>query len=90
VDKESFLAKLGEIEATFDGLPPSDALDRARYQCERLRHAVRHAHSEGVRFAAFTLGRLLEDRSHGFPDSARTAYEALRTAFEEAGYKLHH
>lgn len=60
----------------------------ARYQCGRLRHALSHAHAEGARFAAFTLGRLLAKPDTGVDEAVHQAYAALRTALISAGHKL--
>jgi len=63
----------------------SDAL----YQCGRLRHALEHAHSEGARFAAFTLGRLVGTALADDAEAAR-AFDALKQAMVDAGHRLAH
>ncbi len=60
----------------------------AVYQCERLRQALSQSHSEGARFAAFTLGRLIRRADPAFDEATREAHDALRTALSAAGHKV--
>jgi hypothetical protein len=83
------LELLGAVEAALESLDGQDGVSDALYQCGRLRHALGQAHSEGARFAAFTLGRLVTTRISD-DESTRKAYDTLKQAMVEAGHRLAH
>jgi len=85
---QTILSRLDELAQLLPGQGPDEPRARAVYQCERLRHAVQHAHSEGVRFAGFTLGRILSEPAHAFSDDVRRKYDELREALEAVGHRL--
>ena len=90
LDLKAASPQLAALESLLGGLPDSDTLARARSHCERLGRALASAHSEGARFAAFTLGHIVNDPAQGFPDAVRRSYEDLKSVLEGQGLRLHH
>jgi hypothetical protein len=88
--RETLLDRLTRIESVLAGGATPPAGRQALYQCERLRHAVEHAHAEGIRFASFTLGRLLLDLPEDAGSEARTLFDGLKQTLEAAGIHISH
>jgi len=63
--------------------------ERAIYQCDRLEQALRHWHAEAIRFAAFTINRIVEmqpEQLGGARDDIRQRIHELRGALADAGH----
>jgi hypothetical protein len=80
---------LAAVEAVRDALrkePPSPAAAQALDQCDRLQLAISQFHAEGLRFAAFTLLRMVHGHGTAFAESVQQATRDLKAALEAAGY----
>ena len=81
IDKSSLIASLGALRAALESEPSTPV-----HQCERLHQAVLQSHSEGLRFAAFTLRRLMQQSGANLGEPTKTAARALQEDLEAAGY----
>ena len=70
------------IKADADGPPAVAALA----QCDRLEVAISQFHAEGLRFAAFTLFRMVQSSGTVFTEPVHAATRDLKAALETAGY----
>jgi hypothetical protein len=86
IDKPALIASLGALRAALESEPPTPVVIQALHQCERLHHAVLQSHSEGLRFAAFTLSRLMQQPGANLGEPTRTAARALQEGLNAAGY----
>ena len=68
-------------------LPADGWRETALYQCDRLRLAIASSHSEGTRFAAFTLAKMIRDRA-GLPDAVSGRMQHIRSRLEQQGLDL--
>lgn len=87
--KTQLLDILSALERQLQTRADRSGVSEARYQCERLRHALQHAHSEGARFAAFTLGRLVTAHLSDDAEVVR-GFDGLKQALMDAGHRLAH
>ncbi len=85
-NKAAVLAALGAVRAALKNEPESALVTRALDQCERLELAITQFHAEGLRFAAFTLLRMVQSSGTGFTEPVHSATRNLKTALESAGY----
>jgi hypothetical protein len=85
-NKAAVLDRLSSVRAALENEPQSPAVARALEQCDRLELAIRQFHAEGLRFAAFTLLRIVFAHGTGFTDRVHIATQNLKTALEMAGY----
>ncbi len=85
-EKDSLLSRVAAVREALDAAPSGDAVDRARYQTERLVAAIRSSHGEGIRFAAYTINHLLTTRSKEFPSSIAPVFAELKHALESSGH----
>jgi hypothetical protein len=85
-NKATVLEALTGLRAALKNEPESPPLDSALEQCDRLEHAIRQFHAEGLRFAAFTLLRMVQNNRTAFTDPVHSATRSLKTALESAGY----
>lgn len=89
IEKDTpLLDALDRFETALRAHVQSSAITDALYQCERLRLALRNSHAEGIRFAAFTIGRLLTRASPAVDDAVGRAHDALRRGLIDAGVRL--
>jgi hypothetical protein len=86
IDKPSLIASLGVLRAALDREPSTPLVIQALHQCERLEHAVLQSHAEGLRFAAFTLSRLMQQPGANLGEATKTAARALQKDLDGAGY----
>jgi hypothetical protein len=86
VDKPSLIASLGILRAALESEPSTPVVIQALHQCERLHQAVLQSHSEGLRFAAFTLRRLMQQPGANLGEPTKTAARALQEGLDPAGY----
>ena len=84
---QSLARDVEALRSALAELPADEWTEKALYQCDRLRLAIASSHSEGTRFAAFTLGKMIRDRG-GLPAELTGRMQALRTRLEQRGLDL--
>ena len=85
-NKEAVLVALGRVRQTLQDEAKSAEVTRALDQCERLELAIRQFHAEGIRFAAFTLLRMVLGHGTDFTQPVHIATRDLKQALEVAGF----
>lgn len=85
-NKASVLTALSAVRSALQNEPRSDFSGRALEQCQRLELAIEQFHAEGLRFAAFTLLRLVQSSGTTFTDPVHIATRNLKAALDAAGY----
>ena len=85
-NKAAVLERLSEVRAALKNEPQTPHVARALEQCERLELAIRQFQAEGLRFAAFTLLRMVFASGTGFTEPVHIATQNLKSALETAGY----
>ena len=89
-DKATLIALLDRVRQELEAEPAAPLITQALHQCERLRQALVQFHAEGLRFAAFTLTRLMQQPGANLRESTRTAGQQLKEALDAAGYTSQH
>ncbi len=89
-DKATLIALLDRLREELDAEPATPVVSQAVHQCERLRQAIGLFHAEGLRFAAFTLTRLMQQPGANLRESTQTAGRLLKEALDAAGYTSAH
>ena len=84
---QSLASDVDALRGALALLPAGEWREKALYQCDRLRQAIASSHSEGTRFAAFTLGKMIRDRA-GLPAEVTGRMQGLRTRLERQGLDL--
>jgi len=79
---------VGQLESLITALPPDARRDKALYQLERLRMAFQSSHQEAVRFAAFTVNKIVRDAESEWGAAVSTAMDALRESLHRAGHEF--
>ena len=85
-NKAAVLSALERLQAELKNEPDSPAMARALDQCGRLELAISQFHAEGLRFAAFTLLRLVESGGSAFSETVHSATRTVKKTLEAAGY----
>ncbi len=85
-NKAAVLERLSAVRAALKDSPQTPEVRRAFEQCERLELAIRQFHAEGLRFAAFTLLRMVFASGTAFTEPVHIATQNLNSALETAGY----
>lgn len=85
-NKAAVLGVLETLRAALRHEPDSPAVARALDQCGRLELAISQFHAEGLRFAAFTLLRMVQSGGTAFSEAVHSATRTLKTALDAAGY----
>jgi hypothetical protein len=85
-NKAVVLERLNAVRSALKNEPPNPPVTRALEQCDRLELAIQQFHAEGLRFAAFTLLRMVFGQGTGFTEPVHIATQNLKTALETAGY----
>jgi hypothetical protein len=85
-NKAAVLEALGALRRALAAEPDSPLVTRTLEQCDRLELAIQQFHAEGLRFAAFTLLRLVTHNGTSLTETVRSATHGLKTALESAGY----
>jgi hypothetical protein len=85
-NKAVVLERLEAVRSALKNEPENPAVPRALDQCDRLDVAIRQFHAEGLRFAAFTLLRMVFGQGTGFTEPVHIATQNLKSALETAGY----
>ena len=85
-NKAAVLERLDAVRSALKNEPKNPAVARALDQCDRLELAIQQFHAEGLRFAAFTLLRMVFGQGTGFTEPVHIATQNLKSALETAGY----
>jgi hypothetical protein len=85
-NKAAVLERLSAVRSALKNEPKSPSKDRALDQCDRLQLAITQFHAEGLRFAAYTLLRMVFTQGTVFTDAVQIATQDLKSALETAGY----
>ena len=85
-NKATVLAALDTVRAALKNEPNSPTGARALAQCERLELSITQFHAEGLRFAAFTLLRMVQSNGTVLTEPVHSATRNLKTALDAAGY----
>lgn len=83
--EEAVLKALEAFTTELSSEPPSDFTARLDHQSERLTQAIRLSHAEGIRFAAFTLIRMLDKAGPELRQDTRAALQRVKDAIEASG-----
>ena len=85
-NKAAVLGALDALRTALENEPASPAVARALDECGRLELAIAQFHAEGLRFAAFTLLRMVQSSGSAFTQAVHSATHDLKSALELAGY----
>jgi hypothetical protein len=85
-NKAAVLERLSAVRSALTKEPESATVARALEQCDRLELAINQFHAEGLRFAAFTLFRMVFGQGTGFTEDVHITTQNLKTALDSAGY----
>lgn len=85
-NKAAVLAALASVRQSLKNEALTPEVTRALDQCDRLELAIGQFHAEGIRFAAFTLLRLVLSHGTGFTEPVSVATRRLKQALEVAGF----
>jgi hypothetical protein len=85
-NKAAVLERLRAVRAELKREPESPLIARALDQCDRLELAITQFHAEGLRFAAFTLFRLVFSQGTVLTEPVHLATQNLKRALDDAGY----
>lgn len=85
-NKAVVLAALNAVRSALKNEPDSPTTTRALIQCERLELSITQFHAEGLRFAAFTLLKMVQSSGTVFTEPVHSATRQLKTALDTAGY----
>ena len=85
-NKAAVLERLGAVRSALKNEPQTPSVARALEQCDRLELAITQFHAEGLRFAAFTLLRMVFGQGTVFTEPVHIATQNLKSALDAAGY----
>jgi hypothetical protein len=85
-NKAAVLERLRAVRSALKNEPQTPAAIRALEQCDRLEQAINQFHAEGLRFAAFTLLRMVFAQGTAFTEPVHISTQDLQSALETAGY----
>ena len=85
-DKQALVARLETLHDLLQHEPVSPLVSQALHQCERLQHALLRSHAEGLRFASFTLNRLMQQPGTNLGDATKKAARELKEGLDAAGF----
>ena len=88
IDRAQLASEVDALRADLAALPRSEAIDKAIYHSERLAIAIRSSHTEGTRFAAFTVAKIVRDLSAELPPEIVSRTQAIKSALESMGLDL--
>ena len=89
-DKQLLIARLDVLAGLLKDEPATPLVTQAVHQCERLHQAILQYHAEGLRFAAFTLHRLMQHADANLRESTLEAARKLKEALDAAGFGTQH
>ena len=76
------------LAAELKALPSDDRRDKALYHLQRLQLSVNASHSEAVRFAAFTVNKLVRDAGDQWGAGIVAAMDTLKRELHEHGHEF--
>ena len=85
-NKAAVLERLSSVRSALEKQPQNPSVARALEQCGRLELAITQFHAEGLRFAAFTLFRMVFAQGTVFTEPVQIATQDLKSALDAAGY----
>ena len=85
-NKAAVLERLSAVRSALENEPQTREVQHALGQCQRLEVAIQQFHAEGLRFAAFTLLRIVFGHGTAFTQPVHIATQNLKSALEAAGY----
>jgi hypothetical protein len=85
-NKAAVMAALENLRTAIRNESDSPAAVQALDQCQRLELAISQFHAEGLRFAAFTLLRMVQRSGTVFTEPVHSATRMLKNALDTAGY----
>jgi hypothetical protein len=85
-NKAAVLERLRAVREELKREPETPLMARALDQCDRLELAITQFHAEGLRFAAFTLFRMVFSQGTVFTERVHVATQNLKRALDDAGY----
>ena len=85
-DKQALVARLETLHDLLQHEPASPLVAQALHQCERLQHALLQSHAEGLRFASFTLNRLMQQPGTNLGEGTKKAARELKEGLDAAGF----
>jgi hypothetical protein len=85
-NKAAVLERLSAVRSALENGPQTPEVGRALEQCRRLEVAIEQFHAEGLRFAAFSLLRIVFGHGTAFTEPVHIATQSLKSALEAAGY----
>ena len=85
-NKAAVLERLSALRLALQSEPQTPSVASAMEQCDRLERAITQFHAEGLRFAAFTLLRMVFAQGTAFTDAVHQATQSLKSALETSGY----
>jgi hypothetical protein len=88
-DKQQLVDRVDALTRTLEALPQGEVIQKAIYHCHRLQLALKSSHSEGTRFAAFTVRKIIRDHAAELPATVSGQLEPIITALEASGIDLH-
>ena len=89
-DKTTLVALVDTLTAALAAEPVTPVVGQMLHQCERLRQSIVQFHAEGLRFASFTLTRLMQQPGANLQASTQDAGRQLKEALDAAGYTSQH
>jgi len=85
-NKAAVLERVRAVRSALENEPQNPSTTRALQQCDRLELSITQFHAEGLRFAAFTLLRMVFSQGTVFTEPVHIATQNLKSALEAAGY----
>ena len=85
-NKGLVLAALEAVRTALRNESSSPSAAAALAQCDRLELSIRQFHAEGLRFAAYTLLRMVRTAGAELGEPVHSATQNLKTALDSAGY----
>ena len=86
MDKQSLIARLDTLRSALQEEPASPLVTQALHQCERLHQAILQSHAEGLRFASFTLNRLMQQQGANLRESTTRLARDFKEGLDAAGF----
>ena len=88
VKRTSILEAADRLATELKALPADERRDKALYHLQRLQLSVNASHSEAVRFAAFTVNKLVHDTAAQWGARVTGAMETLKHELHENGHEF--
>ena len=88
IDRLQLASEVEALKADLASSPTAEYIEKALYHCARLTVAIRSSHNEGMRFAAFTVLKIVRDHAAELPPAVTSRAQAIRSALEASGLDL--